>query len=95
MLENLCNLFDVSSMEIHGQAVLIPQLGKLPNLGHRKNFSAFEILPFAPSVNPFFRTEEKHGCSGEGQVIVPAGEGQREMNPQFAQGGVLAAGDGG
>ena len=60
---------------------------------HGQNFAVFEIVSFAPLVNPFFRLEEKHGRSGEGQVFVPAGEGQREMNKQAARGGVPAAGD--
>ena len=73
---------------------MIPQFGKLPDFSHRKDFSACEVISFTPALNPFFRPEEEHGRSGEDQIIVPAGEGQREMNPQFAQGGVLAAGDG-
>jgi hypothetical protein len=35
---------------------------------------------FAPFVNPFFQPEEKHGRSGEDQVIVPAVEGQRKVH---------------
>ena len=63
---------------------MIPKFGKFPHLSHRKDFSVFEIVSFAPFVNPFSRLEEKHGCSGEDQVIIPAGEGQREMDKQVA-----------
>jgi len=45
-----------------------------------ENFSAFKIISCAPFVNPFFRLEEEHGRSGEDQVIIPAGEGQGEVN---------------
>ena len=45
-----------------------------------ENFSACEIISLAPLVNPFFRLEEKHRRSGEGQVIVPVGEGQGEVD---------------
>lgn len=45
-----------------------------------ENFSAFEIVSFAPLVNPFFRPEEKHRRSGEDQVVVPAGEGEGEVD---------------
>ncbi len=67
-------------MVIHGQTVVIPKFGKFPNLIHRKDFSVFEVVSFAPFVNPFFRLEEKHGRSGENQVIVPMREGQGEMD---------------
>jgi len=67
-------------MILHGQSVVIPQFGKLPNLLEGENFSAWEVVALAPHVNPFFRLEEKHRRSGEYQVIVPAGEGEREVN---------------
>ena len=44
---------------------MIPEFGKFPDLIDRKDFSVFEIISFAPFVNPFFRLEEKHGRSGE------------------------------
>ena len=59
---------------------MVPEFGEFPNLGDGENFSAFEIVSFAPFVNPFFRPEEQHGRSGEDQVIVPAGEGERKMD---------------
>ena len=49
-----------------------------------KNFSAFEIIALAPFVNPFLRLEEKYRRSGEDQVIIPAGEGQGEVDKQVA-----------
>jgi len=67
-------------MIIQGQAALIPEFGKHPDLVNRQHFSAFEIVSLAPHVNPFFRPEEKHCRSGEDQVIVPAGEGQGEVD---------------
>jgi hypothetical protein len=67
-------------MILHRHAVVIPQFGKLPNLLDGENFSAFEIISFAPLVNPFFRLEEKHRRSGEDQVIVPVGEWEREVD---------------
>ncbi len=67
-------------MKICGQAVAVPKFGEFPNLINRQDFSAFQIITFTPFVYPFFRLEEKHGRSGEDEVIVPAGEGQREMN---------------
>jgi hypothetical protein len=67
-------------MILHGQAVVIPQFGKLPNLLDGESFSAFEIISFAPLVNPFFQLEEKHRRSGEDQVIVPVGEWEREVD---------------
>jgi hypothetical protein len=45
-----------------------------------ENFSAFEIIACTPFLDPFFRPEEQHGGSGENKVIVPAGEGEREVN---------------
>ena len=53
---------------------MIPQFGKFPNLVDRQNFSAFEIVSLAPFVNPFFRLEEKHGCSGKDEIVVPMRE---------------------
>ena len=53
---------------------MIPQFGKFPSLMDGENFSAFEIVEFAPLVNPFFRPEEKHRRSGEDEVVVPAGK---------------------
>ena len=49
-----------------------------------QHLSAFVVISYAPSVNPFFRLEEKHRRSGEDQVIVPAGERQREVYEQIA-----------
>lgn len=59
-------------MKIHGHSITVPEFGQFPNLTNRQNFSAFEVVPVAPFVNPFFRLEEKHGRSGEDEVIVPA-----------------------
>jgi len=70
-------------MKIHGQAVVIPKFGKLPNLIGCQGFSVFEIVSFAPFVNPFFRLEEKHRRSGKDQVVIPAGKGQREVDEQL------------
>jgi hypothetical protein len=67
-------------MIIQGEAIAIPQFGKFPDLVEGENFSAFEIISFAPLVNPFFRLEEKHRRSGEDQVIVPVGEWEREVD---------------
>ncbi len=67
-------------MKIHGQAIAVPEFGKLPNLTDRQKFSAFEMIALAPLVNPFFRLEEKHGRSGEDEVIVPARKSKREVN---------------
>ena len=66
-------------MILQGHSIVIPKFGQFPNLVDRENFSACEVIPFAPFVNPFFRLEEKHRRSGEDQVIVPAGEGEREV----------------
>lgn len=66
-------------MIIQGQAVVVPEFGKFPNLLNRENFSACEIFSLAPFVNPFLRPEDKYGCSSEDQVIIPAGEGEREV----------------
>jgi uncharacterized protein YhfF len=68
-------------MIIHGQAVVVPEFGEFPNLVDGEDLSACEVVALTPSINPFFRPEEKHRRSGEGQVIVPAGEGEREVNP--------------
>ena len=67
-------------MILQGQAISIPKFGKFPNLMEGENFSALEVLSFAPLVNPFFRLEEKHGRSREDQIIVPAGDGEGEVN---------------
>ena len=67
-------------MILQGQAVVIPQFGKFPDLLKGENFSAGEIVTLAPFINPCFRPEEEHGRSGEGQVIVPAGEGEGEVD---------------
>ena len=67
-------------MILQGQAILIPQFGKLPNLLDGEDFAACEVISLTPFVNPFFRPEEKHRRSGEDQVIIPAGEGEREVN---------------
>jgi hypothetical protein len=66
-------------MILQGQAVVVPEFGKFPNLMDGENFSAFEVIPLGPFVNPFFRPEEEHGRSGEGQVIVPASKGDGEV----------------
>lgn len=67
-------------MILQGQAVVVPEFGKFPNLLNRENFSACEIIALAPFVNPFFRPEEQHGRSGEDQVIVPAREGEWKVD---------------
>ena len=67
-------------MKTHRQAVVIPEFGQFPNLTDRQKFSTFKFVSFTPLVNPFLRPEEEHGRSGEDQVIVPAGEGQGEVN---------------
>lgn len=59
---------------------MIPEFGKFPSLIDGENFSACEVVAFTPLVNPFFRLEEKHGCSGEDEVVVPAGEGDGEVD---------------
>ena len=59
---------------------MVPEFGKLPNLLDRKDFSTFEIISLAPLINPLLRLEEKHGRSGEDEIIVPASEGQGEVN---------------
>lgn len=41
------------------------------------------MVSLAPLVNPLFRLEEKHGRSGEDEVIVPAGESKWKMDKQF------------
>ena len=48
---------------------------------NRQRFPAFEMILLAPLVDPLVRPEEQHGRSGEDQVIVPAREGQGEVNP--------------
>jgi hypothetical protein len=80
LLENLCDLFLASSMILQGQALPVPELGQFPNLLEGQRFAAFEMVSLAPCFDPFFRLEEKHGRSGENQVIVPAGEGQGEVD---------------
>lgn len=67
-------------MKICGQAAAVPKFGEFPNLINRQDFSAFEMISLAPSINPILRLEEKHGRSGEDQVIVPAGKGQGKMH---------------
>ena len=67
-------------MIIQGEAVVIPEFGKFPNLVDGENFSAFQIGALAPVVDPFFRLEEQHRRSGEDQVIIPMGEGQVEVD---------------
>ena len=67
-------------MIIQGQAVVVPEFGKFPNLVDRENLSAREIAVLAPFLNPFFRPEEQHGRSGEDQVIVPASEGEWKVD---------------
>ena len=61
-------------MILQGQAIVIPQFGKLPNLLEGNDFAACEVISLAPLVNPFFRPEEQHRRSGEDQVIVPVRE---------------------
>ena len=58
-------------MILQQQAVVIPKFGQFPHLVDRENFFASEIGSYAPLVNPFFRLEEKHRCSGEDEVVVP------------------------
>jgi hypothetical protein len=67
-------------MILQGQAVVVPEFGKLPDLVEGENFSACEVIALAPFVNPFFRPEEKHCRSGEDQVIVPVGKRKREVD---------------
>ena len=71
-------------MILQRQAVVIPQFGKFPDLLQDENFSSFKIMPCTPFIDPFLRPEEQHGCSGEDEVVVPAGEGQGEVNQQIA-----------
>lgn len=67
-------------MILQGQAVVIPEFGEFPNLADGEDCSVLKVVSLAPFVNPFFRLEEKHRRSGEDQVIVPAGEGQGEVD---------------
>ena len=41
------------------------------------------MISLAPFFNPFFRPEEKHGCSGKDEVIVPARESKWKVDKQF------------
>ncbi len=75
-------------MKIRGQAVVIPKFGQFPNLIDRQDFSVFEIVSLTPLVYPFLRPEEQHRRSGEDQVIIPAREGQREVDKHFARAAV-------
>ena len=67
-------------MILQGHSVVVPKFGKFPDLLNRENFPAFKIISFTPFVDPFFRLEEKHRRSSEDEVIVPAGEGEREVD---------------
>jgi hypothetical protein len=67
-------------MIIQRQALPIPEFREFPNLIKRENFAAFEMVSFAPCFYRLLRLEEKHGRSGEDQVIVPADEGQGEVD---------------
>jgi hypothetical protein len=78
--EYLLSLFGCPSVIIWRQAVVVPKPGKLPDLIEWKNFSTRELVSFAPALDPFLRPEEEHGRSGEGQIIIPAGERQREVD---------------
>ena len=59
---------------------MVPEFGKFPDLLDGENFSACEIVVLAPFVNPFFRPEEQHRCSGEDKVIIPARESKWKVD---------------
>jgi hypothetical protein len=71
-------------MILHGNTISIPEFGKFPNLVEGENFTMLEDVSLTPFVNPFFRLEEKHCLSGEDQVIVPVGKGERKVDEQIA-----------
>src|SRR6201987_2278969 len=53
------------------QAVPVPELSKLPSLGERKGSASWPLPLLAPAINVPFRPEQKHGPSGEGDILVP------------------------
>ena len=53
------------------QAVPVPELGELPSLGERKGSASWPFPLLAPAINVLFRPEQKHGASGEGDILVP------------------------
>ena len=53
------------------QAVPVPELSKLPSLGERKGSASWPLPLLAPAINVLFRPEQKHGPSGEGDILVP------------------------
>jgi hypothetical protein len=75
-------------MIFHGHVISVPKPGKLPNLADCEDLSAFELIAFTPLVDPFLRPEEQHRGSGENKVVVPLGEGEREVDKHPAQAAV-------
>lgn len=67
-------------MIVYGHTISVPEFGKLPHLIDREDLSTFEVIAFTPLVDPFLRPEEQHRGSGEDQVVVPAGEGDGEVD---------------
>jgi len=53
-----------------------------------QHFSAFEIILFAPFVNPFFRPEEQHRRSGVDDVLPPARGRHREVDDTWLGNGL-------
>jgi hypothetical protein len=80
LLEYITNLFHTSPMKVHGQAVVVPKFGKIPNLIDREYLTMFEMISLAPLINPFFRPEEQHRRSSKDQIIIPMGEWHRKVD---------------
>ena len=71
---------------------MVPRLGKFPDLGQRERFPARHAALFTPAIDALLRPEEQDRRSGMDQVVVPGGEGQREVD-QLVVMAQLAAGD--
>lgn len=80
--EYLLSLFGSPSVIVGRQAILVPKPGKLPDLSHRKDLAALEVISPAPALDPFLRLEEKHGRSGKDQIIIPVSERHEIMDLQ-------------
>src|SRR5437016_884597 len=66
------------------QLVLVPAVGKLPPLLRSQEGSALKVSSQAPTIDVLFRPEEKHGGSGESNVVPPVMRGDGEVNHALA-----------
>ena len=80
LAKDVAHLGQGTTGEVAIQTVSVPQSAQVPPLHQREGFATRQILLVAPAVQMHFRPEEEDGRSGEDKVVIPALEGEGEVD---------------